>query len=149
VSTFEVLKRAERIEAIAASIYGFFAKQFADDPKVRALFARLEAEELQHASRVRLLASSYRSDSKVLGTLTVGPELEACVAQAEAALAEVQAGRWGKDLPAIADRLSLLEHDLAKAHAQILAQDANPALRDFFRQLAQQDEAHVALLRAT
>jgi rubrerythrin len=146
VTTFEVFKTAERIENVAAAIYAFFAKQFADDPDLRALFVRLETEEQQHASRVRLLASRYRSDSKLLANVPGGPELDACLAQAEAALAEVQAGAWGRELAGIKERLARLEAQMAGAHAQAIAKDGHPALRDFFRQLALQDEAHLALL---
>jgi hypothetical protein len=146
VTTFEVFKKAERIENIAAAIYAFLAKQFADDPDVRALFARLEAEEVQHASRVRLLASRYRGDSKLLPNVPGNPELDACLADAEAALVEVQAGRWGRDLASIKARLVALEERMANAHAQVIARDGHPALRDFFRQLALQDDAHAALL---
>jgi len=146
VTTFEVFKKAERIETIAAAIYAFLAKQFADDADVRALFARLETEEAQHAARVRLLASRYRGDSKLLASVPGGPELETCLAHAEAALVEVQSGGWGRDLASIKVRLAALELELADAHAQAIAKDGHPALRDFFRQLALQDDAHASLL---
>jgi hypothetical protein len=147
VTTFDVFKCAERIEAVAAAIYASFARQFAGDEQIRGLFVRLEAEEIQHAARVRLLASRYRSDTKLLDRVSGAAELEACLHAAETALAEVSQGAWGQDLAAIKLRLALLETQLSKAHAQAIAADGHPALRDFFRQLALQDEAHVALLK--
>lgn len=147
MTTFDVFGRAERIETIAAAIYAAVAKQFADDEQARALFVRLEAEEVQHASRVRLLAGRYRVDRKLLERVAGVAELDACLAQAEAALAEVTAGAWGRDLAAIKARLALLETQLASAHAHVMAEDGHPGLREFFRQLALQDDAHVALLK--
>jgi hypothetical protein len=147
VTTFDVFRCAERIETVAAELYAVFAKQFAKDEELRGLFKRLEQEELQHASRIRLLSSRYRGDTKLLDRLQGAQELEACLRDAEDALAEVAGGAWGVDLPAIKVRLAALETRLARAHAQAIAQDGHPALRDFFRQLALQDEAHVALLK--
>lgn len=146
VTSFDAFRVAERIEAIAAAIYAAAAKQFAGDEKARALFARLEAEELQHASRVRLLATQYRSDRRLLERISGGAALTRCLRLAEEAHAQATSGAWGVELAAVKRRLSELEAELSTAHAQALAQDGHPALRDFFRQLALQDEAHARLL---
>jgi hypothetical protein len=146
VTRFDVFQMAERIEMINAAIYGAVAKQFAGDERARALFARLEAEELQHASRVRLLATQYRTDRKLLERFPGTAELEGCLRLAEDALAEAQAGVLGTELSAVKARLADLEARLSRAHAQSIAQDGHPGLRDFFRKLALQDEAHVGLL---
>lgn len=146
MTNFDVFRCAERIEVVAAAIYATLAKEFAADEKLRPLAVRLEAEELQHASRIRLLASQYRSDRRLLPRIAM-VELEDCLRLAEAALAEVGAGAWGRDVAEIKGRLALLETQLSRAHAQTIAEDGDPALRDFFRQLALQDDAHVALLR--
>lgn len=147
MTTLDVFRAAERIETIAANIYALCAQQFASDAQARALFARLEAEEQQHASRIRLLAARYRTDRKLLERFAGGGELEECLRIAEAALAEASRGAWGSDLRAVKGRLAELETQLSRAHAQVIAQDGHPALRDFFQQLALQDEAHVQLLR--
>jgi hypothetical protein len=147
VTTVDVFKHAERIEAIAATIYAFFARQFAGDEKARALFKRLEAEEIQHATRVRLLAARYVADRRLIERFGHSAELEACLHIAEAALVEVNAGAWGADVTAVKLRLAELEIRLARAHAQAIAEGGHPALRDFFRQLALQDEAHAQLLK--
>ncbi len=148
-STFDFFRRAERIEALAAAIYAALAVQFAADAATRDLFVRLEREELQHASRIRLLASSYRGDSRLIDRVSGAADLEACCGEAEAALREVQAGTWGTDLAGVKARLAALEVRLSKAHAHVLAQDGNASLRDFFRQLALQDDAHARLLGST
>ena len=146
MTTWDVFRRAERIELAAAEIYGLLAKQFASDDTVRLLFVRLQQEELQHASRVRLLASRYRGDTKILEKVSGAVQIEACQGVVEAALADVLAGRWGDDLAAIKRRLIHLEGELRSAHAQAMSQDGHPALRDFFQQLALQDDAHAVLL---
>jgi hypothetical protein len=44
--------------------------------------------------------------------------------------------------------LAELEERFSAAHAHAIAATANPALKAFFEQLAQQDKAHRELLRA-
>ncbi len=149
MSTFDLFKRAERIELVSAAIYGALAKRYRGDPDTYALFSRLEAEEQQHASRVRLLAAAYRKDSKLLEKVNGAGELDACLAEADAALREVERDEWGPALADVLDRVSRLEDRLAKAHANLLALNGNGALRDFFEQLARMDDAHVQLLVRT
>lgn len=147
VSTYELLQRAERIEATAARIYAALAKTFRGSPEVRALFATLQGEEEQHASRVRLLAAHYRHDPKL--PVDADPaEFDACLAEATRALAEIEAGRWGADLDEVRARLAVLEERFAAAHAHVIARSASPAVREFFATLAAQDEAHARLLAA-
>jgi hypothetical protein len=144
-STYQLFGRAERIEATCARIYGALAKAFRDDPATHALFAHLEREEEQHASRVRLLAAHYRHDPK-LAVEADAAELDACLADGGRALAEIEAGQWGSDLDAVKPRLAALEERLATAHAHLIARSASPAIRAFFEALALQDEAHAKLL---
>jgi hypothetical protein len=146
VTTWDVFRLAERIELGAAEIYGLLAKQFASDAAVHTLFVRLQQEELQHASRVRLLAARYRGDTKILEKITGAVEIEACQGVVEAALADLVAGQWGDDLAAIKRRLVDLEGKLRSAHAHAMSEEGHPDLRDFFRQLALQDDAHASLL---
>ncbi len=145
-TNFDLFWRAERIETVAAQIYAALAKRFREDEEAQALFTRLEAEELQHANRVRLLASAYRADPKLLEKVNGAAELEGCVREAEDALEEVQSGGWGPGLDDVKQRLALLEVRLAKAHANLLTLNGNGALREFFEQLARMDDAHVQLL---
>jgi hypothetical protein len=147
VTTFDLFLSAEQIELAAAELYRTLASQFADDAAAQDLFARLEGEEIQHATRVRLLASHYRVDPKLIGNVAGVALLRQCEFQAQAALAEVRAGAWGRDLRSILMRLAMLEGALSQAHAEALAQEANPSLREFFRRLSEQDAAHHDLLR--
>lgn len=144
-STYHLFQRAERIEVLSGNIFGALAHQFADDPEARALFTRLEAEEQQHAVRVRLLAAHYRHDPRMLGRAEA-QGLEESLAECEQALAEVEAGEWGRDLVTVKRRLAALEERLARAHAELLLGERNPALREFFAQLAAQDVGHARLL---
>jgi len=145
-TTFDLFGRAERIEIVSAAIYGALAKRFREDAEAQELFVRLEAEELQHATRVRLLASAYRTDPKVLGKVSGGDELADCLSEAEAALHEVQSGGFGSSLDEVKQRVGLLEVRLAKAHANMLVLNGSGGLREFFEQLARMDDAHARLL---
>ena len=148
MTTFDLFTTAERIELITAAIYAAVAKQFVADEAARALFAHLEQEELQHAARVRLLAKRRRADRHILPTIPGPGELDSCLAHAEATLANVLAGTWDGDLAATKRELIRLEGVMSRSHAHVMAKDGDPALRDFFRQLAMQDDAHLALLGA-
>jgi rubrerythrin len=146
-TTYDLLRRAERIETTAAEIYAALAVQFRNVASARSLFESLAAEELQHASRIRLLTARYQHDAKLVSRRsTETAVLDASLAAAETALAEIRAGRWTGDLAATKRRLGTLEDRLAGAHAELLARDGNPDLRAFFEQLARQDEAHARLL---
>lgn len=144
-TTWQLLERAERVEVLSARIYGALARRFRAVPEVRALFDRLEAEEQQHASRVRLLAAHHRNEPRL--PLDADPAaLEACIADATRALADIEAGRWPADLAEVRARLRALEDRLARVHAEVLSKGAPPSLRSFFEVLAAQDEAHARLL---
>ena len=146
---YQLFQRAERVEAVSARIYEALALQFRADPVASSLFARLSAEEAQHAARVRLLAAHYRNDPRIFGRAEAdSTALEECLARCERALAEVEDGRWGQDLREVKGRLAELEECLARAHADLLLGEANPALREFFALLAAQDEGHARLLES-
>ena len=148
-STYEILRTAKRVELAAAAIYAALARRFAGDAEARALFQRLEAEEVQHATRVRLLGARYRHDSKLLERITSdGRQLDQLIAESEAVLAAIDAGRWGRDLDEVKQNLAALEDRFMEAHADLIAREGNPELRRFFELLARQDEGHVRLLVA-
>jgi len=145
-STYQIFERAERIELVAAAIYQALAERFAADPEARAFLQRLQAEELQHASRVRLLAARYRHDPRLLDRLVPGVrELESLEAECEAVLAAARAGQWGRDLEDVYRLLGALEDRFARAHADLIAREGNAELRAFFVQLAAQDQAHARI----
>ncbi len=145
-TTWQLLERAERVEVLSARIYGALARRFRAVPEVRALFERLEAEEQQHASRVRLLAAHHRNEPRLPLDAADPAALDTCIADATRALADIEAGRWPADPAEVRERLRALEDRLAQAHAEVLSKGAPPALRSFFEVLAAQDEAHARLL---
>ena len=146
-TTYQLFERAEQLELVAARIYEELAVRFSSNAGAHDLFKRLAAEELQHASRVRLLAARYRQDSRLLGAISSSAEvLQELVEAASAALAAVQAGAWDGDAERALGRASELELRFAEGHAQALIREANPDVRRFFEQLAAQDRAHLALL---
>jgi len=145
-SSYQIFQRAERVERLNARVYAALARVFRDDAEAAALFLRLEAEEEQHANRVRLLAAHYRHAPKALPVAADAGELDLCAAECERAIAEIEAGRWGTDFAEAKRRAADLEEQMARAHADLLARNASTALREFFAQLAAQDEAHARLL---
>ncbi len=147
-STYHLFQAAERVELLSGAVYDALARRFRGDEDAAALFRRLAGEEEQHAARVRLLVAHYRNDPRVLGRgETDSSALDACVKLCERAVTEVEAGTWGDDLGEVKARLVALEERLAAAHADLLLGETNPALREFFAQLAAQDEGHARLLR--
>jgi rubrerythrin len=141
-STFQLFEKAEQLEIVCAGIYRALAQKFQADPAAHDLFQRLEAEEQQHAAR-------YQHDSKLLEAAAVAAHhLDELLAEARAVLAQVAAGAWGASLEVVKGELADLEERFSAAHAHVIAATANPALKAFFEQLAQQDKAHRELLRA-
>ena len=146
-TSYQIFEKAERVEQLSAGLYGLLAERFGGDPQARELFLRLEQEELQHASRVRLMGSRYRSDPRLLGRLPVDHgEMDAILAESEQAFRDAQSGSFAPTLAQAFARLAELEDHLALAHAELIAREGAPALRDFFQRLAQQDRAHRELL---
>jgi rubrerythrin len=146
-STYQLLEKAERLELLAQDLYLALAGRFGGE--ARELFKRLAAEEAQHAARVRLLAARYRQDKKLVASLAADTTLmDRLLVEAEEALAAALAGAWDGDPQAALQGAAELERRFCQAHAQSLSQDAHPDLRAFFEQLAAQDKAHEALLKA-
>jgi rubrerythrin len=144
----EVFDKAERLETVAAEIYAALAERFAEDARAAELFRKLAAEEVQHAARVRMLASQYRRKGSAF---RAGPPPLAAI---DDLLRE--GGEWLSRLRSKSFRLTLeetwakladLEERFAAAHAEQMSSVADPALRAFFEKLAAQDRAHVALFR--
>lgn len=144
VSTYDLFRRAERVELLAAEIYAALAARLRADEAAHGLFRRLAAEEEQHAARVRLLAGTYRADPRL--RVNGADVLDACVAMGEAVLEDVRSGAWGDDVRAIKARLCELELRCSHAHAELLAANGGSPLAEFFGRLAEQDDAHVELL---
>jgi rubrerythrin len=146
-TNFEILDKAEKLELLAAEIYGALARRFGDDAAAVKLFTRLRDEEEQHAARVRMVAAQSRRDSKLLGKISVdGRELDEVLGEMTTILANLRAGLWEADVAQTKRLLLDLEERCSQAHAQGLL-GLNETLRKFFEQLALQDKAHEELLR--
>lgn len=146
-TTYQVFEQAERIERTAAELYRLLAEQFAADPAARALFRRLEEEEHQHASRVHLLAARYRHDSRLLPAPGDPQLLEAILADLEQVVASARRGTFARTVEEARVNLAALEERAAHAHAELIAREGHPALREFSQKLAEQDRGHEELLR--
>ena len=148
-STFQLFEKAEQLEVLCAHIYRALARQFQHDPGAHDLFQRLEAEERQHAVRVRLLSARYQHDSKLLEAASVAAHhLDELIAEAREVLSRIDSGAWGASVEVVKGELAELEERFSAAHAHVIASSADPALRSFFEQLARQDKAHGELLRS-
>jgi rubrerythrin len=146
-TTFDILEKAEKLELLAAELYGAFARRFGDDAGAAKLFTRLKDEEQQHATRVRMLAAQARRDSRLIGKISVdGHALDEVSGEMTVMLANVQRGDWQADLTQTKRLLVELEDRCSRAHAEQLL-GLNDSLRKFFEQLAAQDKAHEELLR--
>jgi rubrerythrin len=147
-TNFDILDKAEKLELLAAEIYGALARRFGDDENAVKLFTRLRDEEQQHAARVRMVAAQSRRDSKLLGKITFDSrEMDDVLIDMTTVLANLHAGRWEADLAQTKRILLDLEERCSNAHAQGL-KGLNDSLRKFFEQLALQDKAHEELLRS-
>lgn len=147
LTNFDILDKAEKLELLAAELYAAFAQRFGDDPVAVKLFTRLRDEELQHANRVRMLASQSRRDAKLLGKIAVDTgALDEVAREMTAMVANVRSGNWEADLAQTRRLLLELEERCGRAHAQGLV-GIDGSLRTFFEQLAAQDRAHEELLR--
>jgi rubrerythrin len=149
VSAYEIFGRAERIERAAAELYRSARAGLSRHSAERALFSRLEDEELQHAARVRLLAAHYRNEPRLF-RLADGAEgrLDAIERSLRQLAAELVAAHSDADAARLRERLLEVEEHCSASHAEILADGADPHLRRFFEELARQDKAHHALLAA-
>jgi len=147
MTTHECFQAAERIERAAAEIYTHLASVFSSDSAVRDQFRRLADEEVQHATRIQLLAASQRgAHSLFAGVRDLEVDILAVGRDAEKLLTEVKAGAWGTDLTGVKARLASMEHRLSEVHAQKMAKGADPSVAKFFEALANQDREHKALI---
>lgn len=146
-TTYQLFDNAVRIEEICAEAYHLLADQFSTDPDVRDLFLRLEQEEMQHASRVKLLAARYRHDPRLLGAPVDVAGLDRMLAEAENALGAIRRRTFARTAEEACARAADLEERFARAHAEIISHEGHPALREFFWKLAEQDRGHNELLR--
>lgn len=148
-SAYSLFAAAERLELLAAEMYRLLAERFASREPVRALFLRLHQEEIQHASRVRLLAAQYRNDPWLFSSAVLfhgAPDPAQLVREVEVVVRELEAGAWGEDLEETRARVVEMERRCVSLHSQFLVAGAPKEIASFFEELARQDEEHERLL---
>jgi rubrerythrin len=149
-SAYEIFARAERIERAGAELYRRIAERFPWSAEDLATLKRLAEEEIQHATRVRLLAAHYRNDPKLFTVSRLDEERLAEVEALAWRLADdVERGRWDRDLRGLKAHLADLEAQVGASHADVLARCADVRIAEFFRELARQDHEHHAMILAS
>lgn len=145
----DTLALAEQVERGARDIYRALAARFADDTQSAAVFSRLAAEEEEHANRIQLLRNQYMRNPELIGQMTVCcADLEHLIARTRDVLATVES----EDALTVAKATQLLaqlERELAGVHAHLIAESADPSIKQFFEFLATQDRQHEDLLRGS
>lgn len=132
---------------LSAEIYRLLAERFRDQPEASGIFTRLMEEELQHAARIRLLRARYRHDAKLFADADLtSASLDAIIREGREIVAAIARGEWARDLKIVKQELAEIEIRFGAAHAHVLCEGADPAVRAFFQQLAQQDREHLELL---
>lgn len=139
----DVFALAEQAELTVAEIYTILCKRFEDDADLRALFGLLAEEERGHARQIRQVAAAWRADGdwEPSGDLLRIAEL---TEKAEALLAIL----LRREEMSAQDAMTLaaqLEHDFHEIHAQVLAGEQAPELRDLFLKISQHEHGHQEL----
>jgi rubrerythrin len=146
-STNQILDKAEQLEMLSAEIYRLLAERFRDQPEASDVFTRLMEEELQHATRIRLLKARYRHDAKLFDNADItSANLDAVIREGQETVAAIARGEWGASLEVVKQELAEIEDRFGVAHAHVLCEGAAPPIRAFFEQLARQDREHRTLL---
>ena len=140
----QTLEKAERLELLAAELYGLAASRFSADCEAKELLERLQEEEIQHAYRVRMLRSQCIKDAKLAAGLGLDDSrIELLLERGADARKQIVAA---KTLAEVLDLLLELEETFAVAHAEAVTVGADPQLHHFFESLAHQDTQHRLLL---
>jgi rubrerythrin len=141
------LALAEEIERLAQRLYLSLAARFAAEPDAAALFAGLAAEEEQHALRVSLMRESYGQNPARYGPLKLDTTaMTRAKAEGAALLVMLETPETHLGLDQAMRLAAALEEKFANAHADQLAAQSDPTLREFFEVFVAQDRAHAALL---
>ncbi len=149
VTPRDCLDRAARIERLAQALYSTLAERTRHWPLLQQLFARLAAEEEQHALRILALSRQDLSEGwDAARAREVVESLGAMEAELERITAEVVGNPALRDSAGILALVSGFESRFATLHAEELAQLFAPEVRRLFAALAAQDLQHVELLEA-
>jgi len=146
-SSYEIFDKAERLEMLSAEIYRLLAERFRGEPAASDVFTRLMEEELQHATRIRLLKARYRHDARLFENADLtSANLDAVVREGQETVAAIARGEWSASLEVVKQELAEIEDRFGAAHAHVLCEGAVAPVRAFFEQLARQDQEHRRLL---
>ncbi|HEY3358963.1 MAG TPA: ferritin family protein [Polyangia bacterium] len=139
---------AEGVELLAARLYLTLARRFAAHEQEAAIFRRLAAEEQEHARRVALMASSYAQDPGRYGEVQLDLEhMARLTREGETLLGLLEDPNVPLALTRAMELAAELEDKFSGAHAEQMAAQSNPTLREFFETFMAQDRAHAALLK--
>lgn len=136
---------AEQAEHAVGDIYRILASYFAFDPDLRALFVLLEQEERAHARRVRGLAERRAARGATWQPALDVKRMQRLLRRARAFHHELARADVIEAEAAL--RLSMdLEDAFGAAHAEALAHERDPELRELFAVLSEHDYGHRELL---
>ncbi len=148
MTTHEYFVQAQQIESLAVEFYAMLAQLCAGDPPRQAEFQRLADEVVQHEARIRMLAAQHSANSKLFaGVDRLQEHLEEVHVSAVDLLDHLTRGAWGLDLDSICARLVTFEEQLGRLYAEKMSRGSDPAISQFFEELAQQDRSHAEILR--
>lgn len=138
-----VLRKLGDLERSVADLYGWWAETLADDSEVASAFFRMAAEEKRHAGLVDYQKRMVQQDPKL------SIDVEADLAEIDAALAKVRGLRAAPGRPAAAEALRealFLERSVAESHYRNALTQANPTVARLLSALGGEDKVHVARL---
>jgi rubrerythrin len=144
---YECFQGAARLETLAQGMYAGLARTFVGHPRLRHLFARLSAEEGQHAMRIWLLCR-HQGDppwpADAMARISAG--LEGMAKEVESMTAELAEPGQAPDAGEILRRVADVARRLGSIHADELARSDDPEVQRLFWSLAQQDARHQGLI---
>ncbi len=149
MTTEECFEAAVQVENLMRDLYLRLAAARADDPRARELFARLAAEEEQHAQRIRLLARHQGPGTWARDTAArIAAELGAMSRELLSITRELGEQGAGLSRDALLQKVIEAERRAGVIHAEVLARTADIDVQMLFWALARQDVHHEALLRS-
>jgi rubrerythrin len=147
MNSSQFLREATRVESQAEELYSEMANAFFDTPFLRETFLRLASEERQHAMRLGLLD---RQQVLLPWTSATTEHKRAELREMSRVLAasrqQIVLPSARRDPYAMLRTLAELEGRFTSSHAEEVAADADPRLRETFAAMARQDAEHARLL---
>lgn len=143
------LRSAAQLELRVEELYLGLARAFGNAPRAHDTFMRLAFEERQHALRFQLLE---RLKIPLPWPQDRLEEMRAAVDLLTGEIVALQATLSRTDGPgdpfAVLRRVAEMEERFSFLHAEVLAPEADPRLREVFASMARQDAEHARLLQS-